>query len=434
MNEEDKIELRSEEFQEVLNRIPNWILRWGITLLLGIVVILLLGSLVIKYPDIITGQVVITGSIPPATVTARSSGRIMELLVGDNQAVHTGMYLAVIDNTAQTKDVQFLKSYLGSLSLEKDSSILLPLHDLRVGNLQSVWSSLYVSLFNYLEYKRLLYYPQKTDITVTRIRQSEQQYENLLRQKKIVEEQFSLIEKQIHRDSLLLNTGVISPEEMEASMNQYLQSQLNKENINSSIQNMQIQLTQLRESLLDVKHIDTEKINNLRSQIQSLIAQLKMEIHTWEMNYVLVAPIDGKITFTRFWTRYQNITAGEAAFNIIPIERQEMLGKVYLPISRSGKVKPGQKVILKLENFPQNEYGTLRGKVDHISLVPSVEGEISTYTVNVSLPDGLETTYKKKLPYLPNMVGQADIITADISLLGRFMAPLKKLFMEKRIN
>lgn len=434
MNEEDKIELRSEEFQEVLGGVPHWILKWGITVLMTILAILLIGSTVIKYPDIITGQVLLTGSVPPATVTARSSGRIRELVVEDNQIVQAGMYLAVIDNAARTKDVQFLKSYLAILSIEKDSSIQLPQQDLRLGNLQTAWSSLYTSIFDYLEYKRLLYYPQKTNITQIRMRQSEQQYENLLRQKKIIEEQFSLTEKQIHRDSLLLNTGVISPEEMEASMNQYLQSQLNKENINTSIQNMQIQLTQLKESLLDVKHSDTEKLNNLRSQIQSLIAQLKMEIQTWEMNYVLIAPINGKITFTRFWTTYQNITAGEAAFNIIPIDSQKMLGKVYLPVNRSGKVKCGQKVILKLENFPQNEYGTLRGKVDNISLVPSMEGEMLTYTVDVSLPEGLKTSYKKELPYLPNMIGQADIITADISLFGRLMAPLRKLFMEKRIN
>ncbi|MCC8145538.1 MAG: HlyD family secretion protein [Bacteroidales bacterium] len=434
MKEEDKIELRSEEFQEVLGSVPHWILRWGITLLLGIVIIILLGSAVIRYPDIITGQVLLTGSTPPAAVTARASGRLTELFVEDNQIVRSGMYLAVIDNAAKTEDILFLKSYLNSLSLEKDSTISLPKRDLSLGNFQAVWSSLYVTLFDYLEYQRLLYYPQKSTIAHTRIKQSEQQYENLLRQKGIIEEQCALIEKQIHRDSVLLKTGIISPEEMELSVNQYLQSQLNKENINSSIQGMQIQLTQLKESLLDVNYVDTEKLNQLRSQIRSLITQLKMEIQTWEMNYVLVAPIDGKITFTRVWTAYQNLTAGEEAFNIIPIKESDMIGKVYLPITRSGKVSVGQRVILKLENFPQNEYGTLSGKVDNISLVPSVEGEFLTYTVEVSLPDGLNTSYKKELPYLPNMIGQADIITADISLLERFMAPLKKLFTEKSLN
>ena len=153
MNEEDKIELRSEEFQEVLGGVPHWILKWGITVLMTILAILLIGSTVIKYPDIITGQVLLTGSVPPATVTARSSGRIRELVVEDNQIVQAGMYLAVIDNAARTKDVQFLKSYLAILSIEKDSSIQLPQQDLRLGNLQSAWSSLYTSIFDYLEYK-----------------------------------------------------------------------------------------------------------------------------------------------------------------------------------------------------------------------------------------------------------------------------------------
>ena len=51
MNEEDKIELRSEEFQEVLGSVPPWILRWGITVLAIVVVILLIGSAIVKYPD-----------------------------------------------------------------------------------------------------------------------------------------------------------------------------------------------------------------------------------------------------------------------------------------------------------------------------------------------------------------------------------------------
>ncbi|GHU63329.1 hypothetical protein FACS1894123_05870 [Bacteroidia bacterium] len=39
------------------------------------------------------------------------------------------------------------------------------------------------------------------------------------------------------------------------------------------------------------------------------------------------------------------------------------------------------------------------------------------------MPDKLITTYQKELPYLPNMQGQADIITDDISLLEK-----KKLY------
>ena len=101
-----------------------------------------------------------------------------------------------------------------------------------------------------------------------------------------------------------------------------------------------------------------------------------------------------------------------------------------LPVARSGKVKMGQKVNIRLDNFPENEYGILRGIVQNISLVPAQSGEFVYYTVEIDLPDRLITTYKKELPCLPNMQGQADIVTEDISLLERFILPIKKILSE----
>jgi len=107
-----------------------------------------------------------------------------------------------------------------------------------------------------------------------------------------------------------------------------------------------------------------------------------------------------------------------------------VIGKALLPIARSGKVKVGQKVNIRLENFPDNEFGILRGVVKNISLVPSQTGQTVNYTVEIGLPEGLTTTYKKELPYLQNMRGKAEIITEDISLLERFVLPVKKILSE----
>lgn len=170
MDEEDKIELRSEEFQEILGGVPSWVLRWGITVLAVIVVILLIGSAMIKYPDIIPSQVVLTGSTPPAAIVARSSGKLKELYVSDNRKVKAGDYLAVIDNPALTEDVLTLKNYLTELNTENDTMVVsLPEKALSLGNLQSLYASYSAVLFEYQEYQRLLYYPQKMAITQERI-------------------------------------------------------------------------------------------------------------------------------------------------------------------------------------------------------------------------------------------------------------------------
>jgi HlyD family secretion protein len=430
MKDENKIELRSEKFQEVLGDVPSWILRWGITLLAIIVGLLLTGSAVIKYPDVISARIVLTGVNPPADIVARSSGKLKELLVVDNQEVKAGGYLAVIDNPACTQDIKTLQTYLTNLNLEQDSLPALPDKDLQTGNLQVLYANFYITLFEYLEYKRLLYYSQKTAMTRERIVQYEQQYRNLLRQQKITLEQFSLVQNQYRRDSLLHVNGVIAKEELEKSKTQYLQTVLSCENMESSVNSMQIQIAQLKELLLDTKQQDIEKYNGLYTQLLSLLSQIKTETESWELSYVLKAPIDGKITFTNYWIINQNVLAGDAVFTIIPKEEVEVIGKATLPIERSGKAKAGQKVNIRLENFPENEFGILRGTVNSVSLVPVQTGGTSYYTVEISLPDQLTTTYRKELPYLPNMQGQADIITDDLFLLERLILPIKKILKE----
>jgi len=429
------VELRSEEFQEVLGSVPSWMLRWGITVLAIVVVILLIGSAVVKYPDVIPAQIVLTGSTPPATIIAHASGKIKELYVSDNQEIKIGNYLAVIDNPAKTEDVLLLKNYLDSLPInplkgtfENHSTGKTLLGDLRVGSLQQLYTSFTTTLFEYSEYKRLLYYPQKKMMTLKRITQYQKQYSTLLNQQKITEEQFVIAQKQYHRDSTLNKKGVLSDEEFEATENTFLQNRATCENMSSNLNNMQIQIGQLKESLLDTEEQGTEKLNGLQTQFQSVISQLKSGIKDWELNYALRAPIDGKITFSKYWIENQNISSGEEVFTIVPDSPNTVIGKATLPVTRSGKVKIGQKVNIHVDNFPENEYGILRGKVKNISLVPTQTNQTLNYTVEISLTDGLITTYKKKLPYLPNMQGQVDIITDDISLLQRLVLPIKEIF------
>ena len=112
------VELRSEEFQEILGSVPHWILRWGITTLAIIVVILLAGSAFFKYPDVLSSQVVLTGSTPPVVIVAKATGKLKELYVTDNQEVKTGTYLAVVDNPTKTEDVLYLKKSFFRFNIE----------------------------------------------------------------------------------------------------------------------------------------------------------------------------------------------------------------------------------------------------------------------------------------------------------------------------
>lgn len=430
---ENRIELRNEEFQEILGSVPSWILHRGITVMAIIIAVFLIGSAIFKYPDTIVTTMALTGTTPPATLVAKSSGKLKEFNIKDKQTVKAGDWLAVIENPAKTKDIIVLKQYL--LHLNVDSIITLPPKSLNLGNIQTLYSSFYITLFDYLEFKRLNYYIQKIDFMKVRIDQYKESFKNVSDQRNIAKEQLVLAKNQFSRDSLLNKKGVISQEDLESSRNKYLQSRLSLENIISTLQDTEIQITQMQESLLDIEHQYIDKKNTYETELRTYISQLLAEIQLWEQIYIFISPIDGQVTFTNYWAENQNLSVGESVFNIIPDESGILMGKASMPMTRSGKVKPGQKVNIRFVNFPDNEFGIVKGLVKNISAVPSQNSEDkSNYIVEIELPDGLITTYKKELPYLPQMQAQADIITGDISLLERLFMPLRKIWSEGLSN
>ena len=59
----------SDEMQEIIGQIPNWLVRWGNVVIFGIVIMLLLTSYTVRYPDIITAQALINAREQPQKVT-----------------------------------------------------------------------------------------------------------------------------------------------------------------------------------------------------------------------------------------------------------------------------------------------------------------------------------------------------------------------------
>ena len=116
-------------------------------------------------------------------------------------------------------------------------------------------------------------------------------------------------------------------------------------------------------------------------------------------------------------------------FVVAPEEESLPVGTALLPLQGSGKVKAGQRVNLRLNNYPDQEFGYVKGKVKSVSPLPTAEG---MYVVDIALPDGLTTNCGKTLSLTREMKGSAEIITDDLRLLERLIMPLRKIFMEQK--
>ena len=425
---EGLVELRSEELQEVLGDVPHWILRWGIIVISAIVFILFIGSWFFKYPETISAAMTLTSATPPASLIAKTNGRLKELYVSDKCQVKDGEYLAVIENPASTEAMRTLKSSLQELLQQPDSITSFCMdEELQLGNVQGLYTSFIRSLHNYQKFIELDYYPQKIATLQERINSYQNYYLRLERQHKITKQQHKIAGNQYKRDSLLMKKEVLSKQDLENTQTQYLQSRIALENSYVTMENHQIRMSELQETILDYQQQYSDQKSKLESELNTNITLLINEINTWEMIYVLVAPFAGQITFTSYWAENQNITAGESIFSIIPEKEERIMGKALLPVARSGKVKKGQKANIYLANYPDEEFGIVHGIVENISLIP-VDNH---YTVEIALPDGLRTTYKKTLPFSQEMTANVEIITEDLRLLERIFLPIKKLFVNK---
>ena len=306
------IELRSEEVQEVMNRVPPSILRYGIGILATIVMVLLIGSALFSYPESVQVEVTLSPRNPPAYIKCTTDGKLESLYVTNGQQVRKGDVLAVMENSAHTDDILRLKECLADWQTkgarpERLETVFF--HRLpRLGSVQGAYASCLSAWNNYLQHAH---------------------------------------ESRIHE-----------------------------------------------------------------TELNNAVAQLITALREWETAYLPTVPLDGKVAFMQIWKKGQYVNGSETMFVVVPDGESEFVGKALLPMQGSGKVRTGQRAIIRLAGFPEQEYGGLEGEVVSISPVPNEEGN---YVVEIRLT----RMSNKQTPVLKVMNGTAEIIVREQSLLER---------------
>jgi multidrug resistance efflux pump len=424
-NKNTSIELRSEEVQELLSRVPHWLIRWGSVVVLTILVMLLLISYIVKYPDIVNSDIVITTNVPPQKLIAKISGKIEAILISDKSNITTNTPLAVIENTANYKDVFLLKSIVDTINIEQT---IFPFNKLQSAQLGDIESSFAVFQKEYSanELNKKLQ-PYKVDSNANSIEsiQLQERLKLLESQKSINQKELELNKLDLERYQSLFNKGIIASQELEKHKLNYLANEKGYKNLLSSISSLKSSLNQLnRTSQTTTINENKENINLERNVIQAFY-QLKKIIKDWELNYVFRSAIDGKVSFLQIWTINQTINAGDNVFAIIPNNENGYIGKVKAKAQNSGKISVGQNVNIRLANYPDREFGIITGKIKAISLTPDKEGNL---LIDVVLPNGLQTSYKKQITFRQEMSGTADIVTKDARLIERFLYQFRDIF------
>lgn len=426
-NKLDNIDLRSEEVQEILTRVPHWMIRWGSVLFLCLIIMLLFISWFVKYPDVIVAQGVITTEIPPQKIYAKTTGRIDTIFVKENQTVYEGQSLAVLENTANFKDVYFLKSIVDTIGLKNDS-FHFPVEEVPIlflGDVDSEYAAFQNSYMQYTLNNQLQPYANQLFANKVSLSELNNRLDIMLIQEELEKTGLDFKEKDLARNRTLFKKGIISSQEYENKQLEYLQAEKGFKNLTISISQMREAIAMARKTSKGTTIEKTREGTRLLKTLVQSFNQLKIAIERWESQYVLSSEITGKVAFMNYWSENQTVTQGDLVFTVIPSNNSAYVAKLLTPAQNSGKIYVEQKVNISLKNFPETEFGVLHGKVQNISMLPNAEG---FYLVDVSLPEELVTSYGKTVKFKQEMAGTANIITEDLRLIERFFYQLKDIF------
>lgn len=420
--------LYSDPVKEIMGTPPRRILRWGTTILLLIFILFIIFAWLIRYPDTIPAPVEITTTNPPVTLVTKITGHIKVFFVKEREKVDSGQLIAVMETTASTKEVELLQKTIDTINKPELVTYLnLPFFS-DLGELQGYYGTFLKNLSDLNNYMNNDFYGGKIASLTDEINGIQEYIGRLTLKEKLYSENHRIEEKKYGRDSALYAGKVIPESDLERSHQALLKVNIELQQARLDHSAKSIELAEKRQLLQDYRITRLDEKQKLVSGLRESFLNLRAQINLWENTYLLISPIDGIVSFTKFWSANQSVIKDEPVVSIVPLEPGNFLGRINLKMQRSGKVKTGMLVNIKLSGYPYLEYGIVRGRVKSKSLVPSGDA----YVIDIELPDGLTTLYGTKLDFTQNMQGTAEIITENIRLLQKIVNPFRYMISKNK--
>jgi hypothetical protein len=393
-------------------------------IVVGTFTVLLILSWVIKYPDVNTGMVIINTKFPAVKLVSNISGKL-KLLKKNHSAIRRGEIIGYIESATSIPDFQLIDSLI-----KRHQQLNTPYQQLfkslpATAHL-GLLSERYYFFINALQQYTNYYNDNLYGKQIENLESLQAEQNNLLHssiaQSRLVDSNLQIMNRFRAMDSVLFSQKVLSAADFDRNKLNQLSSSLNKEQAQSTITSSKINIHSTSSSLQELLIKKTQIEKELNIELHSALQNLESALKSFEEAYVFRAPISGTIQYLKFWNDNSFLTSGEPVFSIIP-DNTQIIGQVTVPNLAAGKIQIGQEVVIKLDNYPFNEYGSIIGTVSDISLVTTTQkteqGDVEHYLVDVALPAELKTNRGLQLEFKYELKGVAEIITNDKRLIQR---------------
>lgn len=360
------IELYSRESSsDMLGDMPNWLIHTGSYIVYGLIAVLLVGSCVFKYPDIVTTNVSIDDYSKTDWIMANEDGIIDEFFVSDGDKVKKNDTLGIIRNTASLDDVKRFCKVLTRVEWFYRTEDLSYLEEYPFDLIMGEMSSSYEQ---FTEAVRANVFAMK--------------YNAYNHRRSYMQQELKILMKDSVKNELAILNAKRNLFEME----------------------------------LEHKQVTVQNKRLLELAYERMVNSLK----SWENRYLIKSTNDGSVLLGKGWSINNRVSVGDTICSVISEYKGHPKGHIKLSQHQVADIAIGDKVNIELSKFPSHTYGYLLGEVSSVSYVPSNK----TYAVEVELPDGMYTTSKLEVDYEVGLVGKAEIITSSRSILSRIFGQI----------
>ena len=413
----------NNEIEEIIsNRLP-FMVRRGTLFFFFMLLVLTVICWFIKYPDVITARGVLNSINSPKEVQTRVSGKLVKLIVKENQPVNKEDILGYIESTAKHEEIIQLSEMLDSISLKMENgntNNIIPYQSrlfTQLGEIQTSYQTFSSSFSVFINYLSNGFSLRKKNMLSADIGYLTRLHSQLLYQRQLLVKDLSLADSTFTANEELKTGNVISALDYRNEKSKLIAKQMTLPQVNSSIITNESQ-----------QHEKQKEIAELENQIQQqknifLLAlnTFKSQVSDWEKKYLLKAPVEGKVSFAGFIQENQELKTGQLICYVNP-GNTDYYAEALISQYSFGKIKKGQAVLIKLQAYPYHEFGYLKGKIETVTAIPTDSG----YLAKVSLPKTLLTNYNKPVQYRTGLLFQGEIITEELNLLQRLFYNLRK--------
>jgi multidrug resistance efflux pump len=419
----------SDDIQDIITAVPSWIVRWGITIFLGILVLILSLSALIRYPDVVKGELTINSLNAPKPIVAKIAGKLVKLLVTDKQEVTRGQSLAYLESTADHAGVLELLTSLKQLQQQAmqngqlDDRLFNQLDNTRLGEVQTAYQTFYQE---YIEYKSTVnngFLLRKRAFLVKDLAYISQQQKQLNAQKDLQQKDLTIESGEYDMHKKLADQKVETAEELRQEESKLLAKKSPLVQTESALISGENSYEAKQKDILELDNQLQEEKGKFMQALNSLISAAE----DWKSKYVLTASQPGRVLFSGIIQQDQVLTANQEVFNIEP-GNAGFFGEMNIAQGNLGKVREGQKVLIKLHSYPFEEYGMLSGTIQYISDVP-YKDSVFISRVNFKLAAGSDL--KRPIHLKQGMLADVDIITQDATMFQRLRRSLIKIVDNK---